>query len=60
VFRTALDRAAVAGFTYTTGLEIEFHLYRWAEHSPNADGIGKCTHPTPVEPINNGNQLLAT
>jgi glutamine synthetase len=59
VFRSALDRAAVAGFGYLTGLEIEFHLYRRAEHSPNADGIGRCAHPTPVEPINHGNQLLS-
>ena len=59
VFRTALDRAAAAGFAYRTGLEIEFHLYRRAGHLPNADGIGRCVHPTPVEPINQGNQLLA-
>jgi glutamine synthetase len=59
VFRNALDRAASAGFGYLTGLEIEFHLYRRAEHFPNADGIGRCTYPTPVEPINHGNQLLA-
>ncbi|MGP4014350.1 glutamine synthetase family protein [Saccharopolyspora sp. 5N708] len=59
VFRNALDRAGAAGFSYLTGLEIEFHLYRRAEHVPNADGIGRCTHPTPVEPINHGNQLLA-
>jgi glutamine synthetase len=58
VFRNALDRAGAAGFAYRAGLEIEFHLYRRAEHSPNADGIGRCTHPTPVEPINHGNQLL--
>jgi glutamine synthetase len=59
VFRTALDRAAAAGYGYLTGLEIEFHIYRRAEHSPNADGIGSCTYPTPVEPINQGNQLLS-
>ncbi|WP_255950540.1 glutamine synthetase family protein [Streptomyces odontomachi] len=59
VFRTALDRAAAAGYDYQTGLEIEFHLYRRAEHVPNADGIGRCVHPTPVEPVNQGNQLLA-
>lgn len=59
VFRIALDRAAAAGFGYLTGLEIEFHLYRRAEHFPNSDGIGRCTYPTPVEPINHGNQLLA-
>lgn len=58
VFRTALDRAGTAGYGYQTGLEIEFHLYRRAEHFPNADGIGRCTYPTPVEPINQGNQLL--
>jgi glutamine synthetase len=58
VFRTALDRAAAAGYDYVTGLEIEFHLYRRAEHVPNADGIGRCASPTPVEPINQGNQLL--
>ncbi|MGH3170040.1 MAG: glutamine synthetase family protein [Trebonia sp.] len=59
VFRNALDRAAAGGFGYLTGLEIEFHLYRRADHSPNADGIGTCAHPTPVEPINRGNQLLS-
>ncbi|MDQ0381573.1 glutamine synthetase family protein [Amycolatopsis thermophila] len=59
VFRNALDRATAAGYGYLTGLEIEFHLYRRAEHFPNADGIGRGTHPTPVEPINQGNQLLA-
>ena len=59
VLRTALDRAASAGFGYRTGLEIEFHLYRRADHVPNAEGIGVATHPTRVEPINNGNQLLA-
>jgi glutamine synthetase len=59
VFRNALDRAAAGGFGYLTGLEIEFHLYRRAEHFPNSDGIGRCTYPTPVEPINHGNQLLA-
>jgi glutamine synthetase len=59
VFRGALDRAAAAGFGYLTGLEIEFHLYRRAQHFPNDDGIGRCTYPTPVEPINHGNQLLA-
>ncbi|MEV0070678.1 glutamine synthetase family protein [Amycolatopsis sp. NPDC050768] len=59
VFRTALERASVAGFTYVTGLEIEFHLYRRASHIPNDDGIGRCTTPTPVEPINQGNQLLS-
>jgi glutamine synthetase len=59
VFRNALDRAAAAGFGYLTGLEIEFHLYHRAEHFPNDDGIGRCTYPTPVEPINHGNQLLA-
>lgn len=58
VFRTALDRAAAAGFGYLTGLEIEFHLYRRAGHAPNADGIGLGVHPTPVEPINHGTQLL--
>ncbi len=57
--RAALERATEAGFTYQTGLEIEFHLYRRAEHDPNADGIGRHTRPTPVEPINHGNQLLA-
>jgi glutamine synthetase len=59
VFRNALDRAGAGGFGYLTGLEIEFHLYRRAEHFPNSDGIGRCTYPTPVEPINHGNQLLA-
>jgi glutamine synthetase len=59
VFRTALDRAGAAGYGYLTGLEIEFHLYRQAEHAPNADGIGRCMYPTPVEPINQGNQLLS-
>lgn len=59
ILRAALDRAASAGYGYRTGLEIEFHLYRRAEHTPNADGIGRCTHPTPVEPINLGTQLLA-
>ncbi|HEX6524837.1 MAG TPA: glutamine synthetase family protein [Streptosporangiaceae bacterium] len=59
VFRNALDRAAAVGFGYLTGLEIEFHLYRRAGHTPNADGIGRCAHPTPVEPINHGNQLLS-
>ncbi len=59
VFRNALDRAGAAGFGYLTGLEIEFHLYRRAGYFPNADGIGLCTYPTPVEPINHGNQLLA-
>lgn len=59
VFRSALDRAGAAGYGYLTGIEIEFHLYRRAEHAPNADGIGKCTHPTPVEAINHGTQLLS-
>lgn len=59
VFRAALDRAGAAGFGYQTGLEIEFHLYRRASHEPNSDGIGRCTYPTPVEPINDGNQLLS-
>jgi glutamine synthetase len=58
VFRNALDRAAAAGFSYLAGLEIEFHLYRRAGHSPNADGIGRGTHPTAVEPISHGTQLL--
>jgi glutamine synthetase len=58
VLRSALDRAGAAGFAYLAGLEIEFHLYRRAGHFPNADGIGRCTHPTSVEPINHGNQLL--
>ncbi|GAA1196525.1 glutamine synthetase family protein [Pseudonocardia alaniniphila] len=59
VLQKALDRAGAAGYGYLTGLEIEFHLYRRAEHFPNADGIGRCTFPTPVEPINQGNQLLS-
>ena len=59
LLRDALDRANEAGFTYLTGLEIEFHLYRRADHAPNADGIGRNRHPTEVEPINHGNQLLA-
>jgi glutamine synthetase len=59
ILRTALDRAAAAGYAYRTGLEIEFHLYRRAGHTPNADGIGHGTHPTQVEPINLGTQLLA-
>lgn len=59
VFRAALDRAGAAGYGYQTGLEIEFHLYRRAGHEPNSDGIGRCSCPTPVEPINTGNQLLA-
>ncbi|WP_433293516.1 glutamine synthetase family protein [Pseudonocardia sp. CA-142604] len=59
VLQKALDRAGAAGYGYLTGLEIEFHLYRRAEHFPNADGIGRCTYPTPVEPINQGNQLLS-
>jgi glutamine synthetase len=59
VFRNALDRAAAAGFGYLTGLEIEFHLYHRVDHFPNADGIGRASHPTRVEPINHGNQLLA-
>ena len=58
VFRNALDRAGAAGFAYVAGLEVEFHLYRRAGHFPNADGIGRCAHPTQVEPINHGNQLL--
>jgi glutamine synthetase len=58
VLRNALDQAGAAGFAYLAGLEIEFHLYRRAEHFPNADGIGRCIHPTAVEPINHGNQLL--
>jgi len=58
VLRNALGRARAAGFSYLAGLEIEFHLYRRAAHSPNPDGIGRCHHPTPVEPINHGNQLL--
>lgn len=59
VFRTALERAGAAGYGYVTGLEIEFHLYRRAGHVPNDDGIGVCAHPTPVEPITRGNQLLS-
>ena len=59
VLQEALDRAGAAGYGYLTGLEIEFHLYRRAEYFPNADGIGRCTYPTPVEPINQGNQLLS-
>lgn len=59
VLRTALERAAAAGLDYMTGLEVEFHLYRRADHSPNADGLGRHTSPTVVEPINQGNQLLA-
>ena len=58
VFRNALDRAGAAGFAYVAGLEVEFHLYRRAGHFPNADGIGRGAHPTQVEPINHGNQLL--
>jgi glutamine synthetase len=58
LFRSALERAHGAGFHFLTGLEIEFHLYRRAEHSPNADGIGRDLVPTPVEPINRGGQLL--
>ena len=59
VFRTALDRAAAAGYGYLTGLEIEFHLYRRAGHDPNGDGIGRAEYPTAVEPINHGTQLLS-
>jgi glutamine synthetase len=59
VLRTALDRASQAGFAYLTGLEIEFHLYRRADHAPNVDGIARNVHPTEVEPINHGNQLLS-
>ena len=59
VLQKALDRAGGAGYGYLTGLEIEFHLYRRAEYFPNSDGIGRCTYPTPVEPINQGNQLLS-
>jgi glutamine synthetase len=59
ILRGALDRAEAAGYTYLAGLEIEFHLYRRAGHDPNADGIGHCAHPTAVEPINMGNQLLS-
>jgi len=58
VFKNALDRAGAAGFAYLAGLEIELHLYRRTGHFPNADGIGRSAHPTPVEPINHGNQLL--
>lgn len=57
--RRALERAAAAGYGYRTGLEVEFHLYRRTGHDPNADGIGRSTQPTQVEPINQGNQLLA-
>jgi glutamine synthetase len=59
MLRRALDRAGAAGYSYLTGLEIEFHLYRRAEHFPNADGIGAGANPTPVTPINHGTQLLA-
>jgi glutamine synthetase len=58
VLRNALERAGAAGFSYLAGLEIEFHLYRRSGHFPNADGIGRCSHPTQVEPINHGTQLL--
>jgi len=51
LLRNALDRAGAAGYTYLAGLEIEFHLYRRAES-------GRGTHPTSVELINHGNQLL--
>lgn len=59
VFRRALARASSAGLDYMTGLEVEFHLYRRAAHDPNPDGLGRHTCPTEVEPINQGNQLLA-
>lgn len=59
VFQSALDRASAAGIDYMTGLEVEFHLYRRANHAPNIDGLGRHDWPTTVEQINQGNQLLA-
>lgn len=57
--RAALERAAGMGFEYVAGLEVEFHVFRRANHDPNGDGIGRHERPTAVEPINHGGQLLA-
>jgi glutamine synthetase len=58
LMRRMLARLAEHGFTWRAGLEVEFHLLRYADRAPAPDHIATPGPPPRVMPLNHGYQYL--
>jgi glutamine synthetase len=61
IFRNALEQAKTAGFTYVTGLEVEWYLTRMVDNMLGGGELGGPGNPAPapiVTPASHGFQYL--
>ncbi len=58
LLRRMLARLAEHGLTWRAGLEVEFHLLRYADATSAPDHIAMPGPPPPVTPLNHGYQYL--
>jgi glutamine synthetase len=58
LMRRMLDRLAVHGYVWRAGLEVEFHLFKYANTQPPSDQIPMPGPPPNVLPLNHGYQYL--
>ncbi len=58
LMRRMLARLAERGLTWRSGLEVEFHLFKYAGNQPLADEIGLPGPAPHVTPLNHGYQYL--
>jgi glutamine synthetase len=58
IMRRELNRLAEHGFTWRAGLEVEFHLLRYAGDQPLSDEISMPGPAPAVAPLNHGYQYL--
>ena len=61
ILRNALDQARTAGFTYVTGLEVEWYLTRMVDNMLGGEELGGPGNPAPapiVTPASHGFQYL--
>jgi glutamine synthetase len=58
VLRRMLGRLAKGGLTWRAGLEVEFHLFKYADRQPPSDAIPMPGPVPEVTPLNHGYQYL--
>ena len=56
--RRMLARLAEQGMVWRAGLEVEFHLFKYADRQPPSDAIAMPGPPPEVTPLNHGYQYL--
>ena len=59
ICRGASERLAVAGFTFLSGIEIEFHLFKLEDRKLRPEQSGMPGDPPDVSPLAHGFQYLA-